>query len=68
MTPNFSFAEWLKREMTTVASVGGGGSFTGDIAQFARPLFSGKMVGRKWATINDDEENTDKKHKKRKKN
>ncbi len=60
MNPKFNFAEWLKQEMTSVASVGGG-SFTNDIAHFARPLFSGEMVRRNW-----EEEEPEKKKKKRK--
>lgn len=37
---NFNFAEWLKKEMTSAASVGGGGTSTADIAGFARKIFS----------------------------
>ncbi len=68
MTPKFDFKDWLKQqhEMTSVASVSGGGTFTNDIAQFARPLFSGEMVGRQWATVLNDEPD-DKKRKKRRK-
>jgi hypothetical protein len=36
---SFNFAEWLKNEMTSCASVGGGTS-TADVANFSRPLFS----------------------------
>lgn len=36
---NFNFAEWLKSEMTSCASIGGGITSTANIATFTRPLF-----------------------------
>ncbi len=66
MSPKFDFKDWLKQqhEMTTTTSVGGGGTFTNDIANFSRPLFGGDPVGRQWADLDDED---DKKRKKRKK-
>jgi len=40
MSKKFNFSEWLKEEMTSTGSVGGGGTFTNSIANFARPIFS----------------------------
>ncbi len=58
----FNFAEWLKKdEMTTCASVGGGGSFTSDIAGFSRPVIGGP-VRRSYP----DEDRKKKKKKKKK--
>ena len=62
MEIKFKFAEWLKQEMTSSSSVGGGGSFTDSIARFSLPLFT-SPVKRTW---NDEED--DKKKKKCKKN
>lgn len=40
MIPKFDFSEWIKKEMTSTASTGAGGSYTDSIAGFARPLTS----------------------------
>jgi len=56
----FEFADWLKQEMTTSASVSGATS-TGDIARFARPLFSSPF--KRWE---DEEEEEKPKERKRK--
>lgn len=58
----FDFKEWLKQEMTSCASVGGGGTFSSEIARLSRPLFSG-MVSRDWA---DEDKPKRKKSKKKK--
>lgn len=34
-----NFTDWLKKETTSTSSVSGGGSFTGDVANFSRRLF-----------------------------
>jgi hypothetical protein len=60
-TPKFDFINWLKEEMTSSTSVGGGGSFTDSIARFSRPLFSKPVKRGSW------DDNEDEKHRKKKK-
>jgi len=67
MIPKLDFAEWLKQEMTSTTSIGSSTS-TADIANFARPLFSGgDVIKRQWANTicgDDEDERKCKKHKK----
>jgi hypothetical protein len=62
----FKFKEWLQKEMTSCASVSGGGTSTADVAGFARPIFGGP-VRRTYATTEDEPKKRRKKHHKNKK-
>ena len=54
------FSEWLKvREDTTAACVSGGGTSSGDVAQFARPVIGGP-VRRMWPAIDEKKKKKDK--------
>jgi hypothetical protein len=48
-----SFKNWLRKDeiATMSGGAGGGGTFTGDIAKFARPI--GGMVARKYPSMDD---------------
>jgi hypothetical protein len=53
-TLKLDFAEWLKQEMTSASSVGGGSTSTADIARFSRPLLT-EPVRRKMPKILNSE-------------
>ena len=63
---DFSFKNWLglQKEMTSCAAVGGGGSFTGDVASFARPVIGGPIT-RSYPKVEDDDDDKKKHHKKK---
>lgn len=67
----FSFKNWLEqelqKEMTSCASVGGGGSFTNDVAQFARPIFATVVRRQSPPPLGEEEEHKKKKKKHKKK-